>query len=106
MVRVRPLHNKELSADYRNLVHVDPIHGTVRLDQLNGPVRSRDAPPKVTMLLLCIALHTHLNNNTSIYHILVISSQMMQSNFRFSRSILCSGQIAHKWMFTTESLDQ
>ena len=104
MVRVRPLNNKELSADYRNIVHVDPIHGTVRLDQLNGPDRSRDAPPKVTMLLLCIALLTHLNNK--IYHILVISSQMMQSNFRFSRSILCSDQIAHKWMFTTESLDQ
>ena len=51
MVRVRPLNNKELSADYRNIVHVDPIHGTVRLDQLNGPDRSRDAPPKVSILL-------------------------------------------------------
>ena len=102
MVRVRPLNNKELSADYRNIVHVDPIHGTVRLDQLNGPDRSRDAPPKVSILLLCIALLTH----SSIYHILVISSYMMQSNFRFSRLILCSDQIAHKWMFTTESLDQ
>ena len=100
MVRVRPLNNKELSADYRNIVHVDPIHGTVRLDQLNGPDRSRDAPPKVSILLLCIALLT------SIYHILVISSQTMQCNFRFSRSILCSDQIAHKWMSITESLDQ
>ena len=54
MVRVRPLNNKELSADYRNIVHVDPIHGTVRLDQLNGPDRSRDAPPKVSILLLCM----------------------------------------------------
>ena len=103
MVRVRPLNNKELSADYRNIVHVDPIHGTVRLDQLNGPDRSRDAPPKVLILLLCITLLTHW---IKIYHILVISSQMMKSNFRFSRSILCSDQIAHKWMFTTESLDQ
>ena len=100
MVRVRPLNNKELSADYRNIVHVDPIHGTVRLDQLNGPDRSRDAPPKVSILLLCIVLFT------SMYYILVIILQMMQSNFRFSRSILCSDQIAHKWMFTTESLDQ
>ena len=105
MVRVRPLNNKELSADYRNIVHVDPIHGTVRLDQLNGPDRSRDAPPKVSILLLCMH-YLRIRIITSIYHILVIFSQMMQSNFRFSRSILCSDQIAHKWMFTTESLDQ
>ena len=103
MVRVRPLNNKELSADYRNIVHVDPIHGTVRLDQLNGPDRSRDAPPKVSILLLCITLKCLI---TSIYHVLAIFSQMMQSNFRFSRSILCSDRIAHKWMFTTESPDQ
>ena len=106
MVRVRPLNNKELSADYRNIVHVDPIHGTVRLDQLNGPDRSRDAPPKVSILLSCIVLFMHWNDNTSMYYILVIILQVMQSNFRFSRSILCSDQIAHKWMFTTESLDQ
>ena len=104
MVRVRPLNNKELSADYRNIVHVDPIHGTVRLDQLNGPDRSRDAPPKVSILLSCIVLFMHWNDK--MYYILVIILQMMQSNFRFSRSILCSDQIAHKWMFTTESLDQ
>ena len=47
MVRVRPLNNDELSADYRNIVHVDSIHGTVRLDNVNGPDRTRDAPPKV-----------------------------------------------------------
>ena len=104
MVRVRPLNNKELSADYRNIVHVDPIHGTVRLDQLNGPDRSRDAPPKVSILLSCIVLFMHWNDK--MYYILVIILQVMQSNFRFSRSILCSDQIAHKWMFTTESLDQ
>ena len=70
MVRVRPLNNKELSADYRNIVHVDPIHGTVRLDQLNGPDRSRDAPPKVSILLSCIVLFMHWNymNVLSISH--------------------------------------
>ena len=47
MVRVRPLNKKELSADYRHIVHVDSIHGTVKLDQVNGPDRTRDAPPKV-----------------------------------------------------------
>ena len=98
------MNNKELSADYRNIVHVDPIHGTVRLDQLNGPDRSRDAPPKVSILLLCIVLFMHWNDK--MFYILVIVLQMMQSNFRFSRSILCSDQIVHKWMFTTESLDQ
>ena len=67
MVRVRPLNNKELSADYRNIVHVDPIHGTVRLDQLNGPDRSRDAPPKVSILLLCIVLFIHWNYINILY---------------------------------------
>ena len=69
MVRVRPLNNKELSADYRNIVHVDPIHGTVRLDQLNGPDRSRDAPPKVSILLSCIVLFMHWNDNINVLYI-------------------------------------
>ena len=48
---MRPLNNKELSADYRNIVHVDSIHGSVRLDQVHGHDRTRDAPPKVNILM-------------------------------------------------------
>ena len=44
---MRPLNNKELSADYRNIVHVDNLKGSVQLDQVHGHERSRDAPPKV-----------------------------------------------------------
>ena len=78
MVRVRPLNNKELSADYRNIVHVDPIHGTVRLDQLNGPDRSRDAPPKVSILLICIALLTHWKKKNISYISYFFANNAMQ----------------------------
>ena len=44
VVRVRPLNDKEMSADYRNIVNVDAINGTVKLAQLN---QSRESPPKV-----------------------------------------------------------
>ena len=44
VVRVRPLNDKEMSADYRNIVNVDAINGTVKLANLN---QSRESPPKV-----------------------------------------------------------
>ncbi len=44
VVRVRPLNDKEMSADYRNIVHVDSINGTVKLANLN---QARESPPKV-----------------------------------------------------------
>ena len=43
VVRVRPLNDKEKKDDYRNIVHIDTIHGTIKLDQLNAP---REAPSK------------------------------------------------------------
>ena len=44
VVRVRPLNDKEMSADYRNIIHVDAINGTVKLANLN---QSRESPPKL-----------------------------------------------------------
>ena len=44
VVRVRPLNDKEMLADYRNIIHVDSINGTVKLANLN---QSRESPPKL-----------------------------------------------------------
>lgn len=44
VVRVRPLNDKEMSADYRNIVYVDAINGIVKLAHLN---QSRESPPKI-----------------------------------------------------------
>jgi hypothetical protein len=44
VVRVRPLNDKEMSADYRNITTVDAINGTVKLDHLN---QTRESPAKV-----------------------------------------------------------
>jgi hypothetical protein len=35
VVRVRPLNEKELAADYRNIISVDSINGSVKLSHLN-----------------------------------------------------------------------
>ena len=35
VVRVRPLNDKELAADYRNIISVDSINGSVKLSHLN-----------------------------------------------------------------------
>ena len=32
VVRVRPFNNGEVDAGYEEIVHVDPIHGTIKLD--------------------------------------------------------------------------
>ena len=44
VVRIRPLNDKEMNADYRNIIDVDGIHGTIRLHNLN---QSRESPPKL-----------------------------------------------------------
>ena len=44
VVRVRPLNDKEMSADYRNIIQVDSINGTVKLANLN---QARESPPKL-----------------------------------------------------------
>ena len=35
VVRVRPLNEKEHAADYRSIIHVDSINGSVKLNNLN-----------------------------------------------------------------------
>ena len=35
VVRVRPLNDKELAADYRNIIVVDSINGSIKLSHLN-----------------------------------------------------------------------
>jgi len=35
VVRVRPLNEKEMAADYRNIIQVDSINGTIKLSHLN-----------------------------------------------------------------------
>ena len=44
VVRVRPLNDSEMHSDYRNIIHVDAINGTVKLENLN---QSRESPPKI-----------------------------------------------------------
>ena len=44
VVRVRPLNDSEMHSDYRNIVHVDAINGTVKLENLN---QARESPPKI-----------------------------------------------------------
>lgn len=44
VVRVRPLNDSEKSSDFRSIVHVDSINGTVKLENVSS---SRENPPKV-----------------------------------------------------------
>ena len=44
VVRVRPLNDSEMHSDYRNIIHVDAINGTVKLENLN---QARESPPKI-----------------------------------------------------------
>ena len=44
VVRVRPLNDSEMSADYRNIIQVDSINGTVKLANLN---QARESPAKL-----------------------------------------------------------
>ena len=44
VVRVRPLNDSEMSADYRNIIQVDSINRTVKLANLN---QARESPAKL-----------------------------------------------------------
>ena len=72
VVRVRPLNDSEKSSDFRSIVHVDSINGTVKLENVSS---SRENPPKVFTfdtvfppdVKQVLIIQSSLSNNTCTY---------------------------------------
>lgn len=87
VVRVRPLNDSEMHSDYRNIIHVDAINGTVKLENLN---QSRESPPKI------FTFDTVFPPDVKQVHVLVLNISSLMTTF--DNTIF----LYSRWMFIIE----
>ena len=87
VVRVRPLNDSEMHSDYRNIIHVDAINGTVKLENLN---QSRESPPKI------FTFDTVFPPDVKQVHVLVLNRSSLMTTF--DNTIF----LYSRWMFIIE----
>lgn len=87
VVRVRPLNDSEMHSDYRNIIHVDAINGTVKLENLN---QSRESPPKI------FTFDTVFPPDVKQVHVLVLSISSLMTIFDNTLFLYS------RWMFIIE----
>lgn len=87
VVRVRPLNDSEMHSDYRNIIHVDAINGTVKLENLN---QSRESPPKI------FTFDTVFPPDVKQVHVLVLNRSSLMTTFDNTLFLYS------RWMFIIE----
>ena len=87
VVRVRPLNDSEMHSDYRNIIHVDAINGTVKLENLN---QSRESPPKI------FTFDTVFPPDVKQVHVLVLNRSSLMTTFDNTLFLY------FRWMFIIE----
>ena len=87
VVRVRPLNDSEMHSDYRNIIHVDAINGTVKLENLN---QSRESPPKI------FTFDTVFPPDVKQVHVLVLNIASLMTTFDNTLFLYS------RWMFIIE----
>ena len=87
VVRVRPLNDSEMHSDYRNIIHVDAINGTVKLENLN---QSRESPPKI------FTFDTVFPPDVKQVHVLVLNISSLMTTFDNTLFLYS------RWMFIIE----
>ena len=87
VVRVRPLNDSEMHSDYRNIIHVDAINGTVKHENLN---QSRESPPKI------FTFDTVFPPDVKQVHVLVLNRSSLMTTFDNTLFLYS------RWMFIIE----